>query len=181
MRTSPVPDLDCCQTQVIVAQGAPGDDGATGPAGADGANAFTTTTAEFTIPAIGSAVVVEVADSRWMVPWSSGGLVMGQVVAVQFAGNFPVSDVPDDTHVELTNMGYSGCAVAGTVIPVGSRVGVSGVQLTISGSFGQQTYCGHGDPNALGLVPDSPALPAVYYDLDGIVPNMNWNPAGFWF
>lgn len=129
MRTSPVPDLDCCQTQVIVAQGAPGDDGATGPAGADGANAFTTTTAEFTMPAIGSAVIVEVADSRWMVPWSSGGLVAGQVLAVQFAGNLPVSDVPDDTHVELTNLGYTGNAPDGTVIPAGARVGVGVIDI----------------------------------------------------
>lgn len=80
------------------------------------------------MPAIGAAVVVEVEDTSWMVPWSSGGVVMGQVLAVQFAGNLPVSDIIDSTHVELTNLGYANNAAAGSVIPAGARVGVSGDQ-----------------------------------------------------
>lgn len=178
MRTSPVPDLDCCQTQVIVAQGAPGNDGATGPAGADGSNAWTTTTTEFTMPAIGSAVVVEVVDSRWMVPWSSGGLVFGQIIAVQFAGNLPASDVPDDTHVELTNMGFTGCAVAGTVIPAGSRIGVSGVYSTITfNASGSNLLEGHGPPAA---PPVDPTQIWIYFDIDNGDQMYRWNPSTGW-
>lgn len=113
--------------------GATGVDGAGGAPGTDGLNAFTSLAAAFVVPAIGAAVVVEVVDSQWMVPWSGGGVVYGQALAIEFAGSFLISDVPDDTHVEITNMGWTGTALAGTNIPAGARVGPSGVPGATAG------------------------------------------------
>ena len=57
---------------------ASGAAGATGPAGPTGENANTITLANFTVPAVGSTVTVNVADTGW--------IVVGQVIYVDGAG-----------------------------------------------------------------------------------------------
>jgi len=59
-------------------QGIAGTAGTAGPPGATGLNAFNTTTAGFTVPAVGSSVVITLNDASWV--------VVGQLVYVDQAG-----------------------------------------------------------------------------------------------
>lgn len=113
---------ECVPTQL---PGAPGADGAAGASGANGANAYTILLAGFTMPAAGGTEVIEVSDTEWMVPEESG--VAGQALAIQFAGTLLITSIVDSTHVEVRNDGYTGNAPAGTLIPIGAKVGVSGI------------------------------------------------------
>lgn len=112
------------QCRVVQIPGPPGPAGAACVPCADGANAYGVLIVGFTMPAIGGTVIAEVDSTAWMVPQE--GSVYGQAMAVQFAGTLLVAAVIDATHVELFNPGYSGNAIAGALIPVGARVGVSG-------------------------------------------------------
>jgi hypothetical protein len=65
-----------------------------GPQGIQGVNAYTTATAPFTVPAIGSTVVISVANASWMVVgellWianAGGGGQAGQMQVQAVAGN----------------------------------------------------------------------------------------------
>lgn len=86
--------------------------------GSDGQNAYTDTTAAFTMPAISGTVSVEVTNSDWA--------TIGQNVNVQTAGEMSVDSKPDSTHVVLLNLGYPGNAAPATNIPSGSTVSPSG-------------------------------------------------------
>src|SRR6516165_9657353 len=55
-----------------------GDIGPQGTTGAPGVNAFTTTTAGFTVPTVGNTVVVPMTNASWMVP--------GEMVWIDQAG-----------------------------------------------------------------------------------------------
>ena len=55
--------------------------GNAGPTGANGANAFTTTAANFDVPAVGNSVLVTLADASWV--------TIGQMVVVQTSGGSP--------------------------------------------------------------------------------------------
>jgi hypothetical protein len=75
-------------------QGVQGTQGIPGAAGANGVNAFTTSTAGFTVPTVGSTVVVTVDNATWMVVgellWiaQAGGAGQPGVMQVQsIAGN----------------------------------------------------------------------------------------------
>lgn len=117
--------------RIINIPGTAGATGASGANGTNGINAFTTVATAFVVPASGDTVVVEVDEARWIVPSQNvgfAGQVDGQVIAVEFAGSFLATSVIDSTHVELYNLGYPNNAPAGTVIPVGSAVGVGGIQ-----------------------------------------------------
>lgn len=81
----------------------------------DGINAFTTTTAAFTQPAIGASVTAEVANSSFIAP--------GQVLYVASGGYYLAQATPDSTHVQLLNLGYSGNTTPG--LPVSSNKEVS--------------------------------------------------------
>lgn len=58
--------------------GAQGSQGAQGISGPQGSNAYTTTTAPFTVPPVGQTVSVTLADASW--------ITIGQIVWVQTAG-----------------------------------------------------------------------------------------------
>lgn len=109
--------------------GLPGRPGADGDDGTNGKNSFTTTSAQFIMPAIGGTVTVPVLDSSWIVPSYDIGdptEVAGHVIVVEFAGSFLAQSVPDATHVVLYNLGYPSNAPAATAIPVGSKVAAGG-------------------------------------------------------
>lgn len=110
--------------------GAPGANGSDGAAGAAGANAFTITTAGFTMPAVSSSVTVAVTDSSWM--------AVGQIVYVQSAGYFSVNSKPTTTSASLTNLGYSVNVAPTTVVGSGKNVSPGGVKGT-DGAAGSQT------------------------------------------
>lgn len=112
-----------------------GDPGATG---LQGSNAYTTTTANFTMPAIGASVIVTLADAAWV--------TIGQMVAVQTSGG-----APDDANslkviaksgnqVTLLNIGgdTSTGTGAGTGDVVGPAGAVDGSLALFDGTSGKQ-------------------------------------------
>lgn len=117
--------------RVVNIAGPRGAAGADGADGTNGQNAFTITADDFTMPAVGDTVVVEVADTSWMVPSQDvggAGEVDGQVVVIEFAGSFLATAIIDSTHVELHNLGYDTNAPAGTSIPASAAVAPGGLQ-----------------------------------------------------
>jgi hypothetical protein len=115
--------------------------GLIGPQGAGGAglNAFTTLTAGFTQPAIGSTVTVTAGTTAWM--------AVSQIIYVAGGGYYSVSSIGDLTHVTLNNLGYSGNLVSGSTVSSGGVItpagisGASGISAftTTTASFTQPT------------------------------------------
>jgi hypothetical protein len=106
-----------------------------GVAGAAGANAFTTTTASFTMPAAASPVTVTVGSTAW--------IGQGQNLYVAGSGYFSVSVVTDATHVVLINSGAPGNIGSGTVIASGAQVSAAGA-TGLPGATGPQGPAGSG-------------------------------------
>ncbi len=100
--------------------GPQGPAGANGTNGTNGADAFTTTTAGFVMPAIAATVVVAVANSAWM--------SVGQVVFVKNAGYFTVNAIGSAVSVTLANLGYVGNAAPTAVIGGGQTVSAGGLK-----------------------------------------------------
>jgi hypothetical protein len=103
--------------------------------GQPGVNAFTITSAAFTMPTIGSTVTVTVGVTGWM--------AQGQNVFIPGAGYFSVSIITDATHAVLTNSGTTGNAAAGTVINSGAQVSPAG-SIGPTGAIGPQGPAGNG-------------------------------------
>jgi len=103
----------------------------TGAAGLDGLNAFTETTANFTVPAIFSSVAISVSALG-----QSTGLwaQVGQVIFIVGAGYYKVVSATT-VLITATNLGYAGNAAAITVISLGAGVGPAGIEGT-AGSAG---------------------------------------------
>lgn len=114
-------------------QGARGREGTDGADGAAGANAYTRTTASFSMPAEGASVTVAVSNSAWM--------VIGQPVVIgdsagsgSYTGTFIVSTVPSSTTVVLTNPKstasglYTANITPATVVASGKTVTPGGFQ-----------------------------------------------------
>ena len=93
-----------------------------GVAGTDGVNSFTFTTANFTVPPVGSLVTVTVGNALWM----EGG----QYVLIGGPANFIVNSVISMSQVSLQFLGNSGDVAVGTVINSGTSVVVNGKQGT---------------------------------------------------
>lgn len=120
----------CDDTVTVAVPGPAGANGADGADGADGQNAYTSTTAQFTMPAVSATVTVAVLSSTWMAHY--------QVVAVGALGMVPyaymqVTAKPDSTHVTLTNLAdgadaYVNNVAPGTVFPIGTRIAPAGIQ-----------------------------------------------------
>ncbi len=121
MSVSIIQDCDPCnQTTPSQVPGPAGPAGSNGSNGSNGVNAFTTVSAAFTQPAVGSSVTVYVVNSAWM--------FVGQNVQVANTGGFyQVSSVNSATSVNLVNLGYTGNATAGTIISSNSQVSPGGV------------------------------------------------------
>jgi hypothetical protein len=100
--------------------GPQGDPGVDGENGLNGGNAYTITTANFTVPAVGNDVTVEVASSDWM--------VITQKVVVQGPASFTVAALPDSQHATLTFEGFTGDVAPATNILAGASVGPSGTE-----------------------------------------------------
>lgn len=105
-------------------KGTDGTNGTNGTNGTDGANAYTTTTASFTQPEVGSTVTVSVSASGWM--------AVGQVVYVAGGGVYEVATVNSSTSVDLKNLG--GPKAAARYATVGSNA------LVTNGSLGRIAY-----------------------------------------
>lgn len=124
--------MACSSVNLI--PGPQGASGTNGAAGTNGDNAWTTTTANFTMPAEGANVTVNVADSDM--------LTSGDTVYVQGAGYMSVQSVPSTTQVVLqnlentANLAYTANVAPGTVIASGAKIVPGGVQ----GPAGSQRY-----------------------------------------
>lgn len=96
-------------------QGTPGTPGTPGV----GINAYTTVLTGFTVPAISSTVPVVVGSTLWM--------AIGQPVFIATAGVYLVSGITDANDVVITNLGYAGNAVAGTIIAPANKITPTGL------------------------------------------------------
>lgn len=111
-----------------------------------GIDAFTFTTANFVVPAVGAQVAVQLQNSEWMVP--------GQAVIIEGPANFLVVS-ESGTSAILQFLGYSGDVAPGTNLLDGSKVSPSGLAGPASGGF----FGANNDPN--GTVVGSP--PNYYF------------------
>lgn len=102
--------------------GAPGADGTNGT---DGINAFSLTTADFVMPALGGDVTIVVDDTSWM---SQSSIIDGQIIHIQGAGYFFVKTVVDGTHVTITDTQYTGNTGVGTNVTAGKKVSPGGLR-----------------------------------------------------
>jgi len=129
--------------------GPTGPTGPTGPAGAAGVNAFTTTTADFAMPAVSGTVNVAVVDSTW--------IPVGETVFIETAGYLVVTATPDSTHVTVQNNGLPGNAAPATNIVTGAKVSPGGVQ----GATGATGATGPTGPTTRSVVATIAALQAL--------------------
>jgi hypothetical protein len=118
--------LDCCNNcdtpETVNVPGVQGDDGTAGTDGTDGVNAYTQTTADFTIPAVSANVTVQVGNSTWM--------AAEQNIFIAGAGTFEVVSKPTTTSVTLTYLDYDANTGSGNNIATGAVVSPGGFQLT---------------------------------------------------
>ncbi len=108
----------CCSTPQTT--NIPGTPGGPGNDGINGLNAYTTITADFTIPAVGSNVTVAVTNANWMVE--------GQNIVMEGPASFQVVSVTSSTSVILKFLGYIYDLSPGVTIASGTGVSPSGPQ-----------------------------------------------------
>lgn len=129
--TSPSCCTPCSGIQTVQVPGAIGSSGADGADGADGVNAYTYTSAQFTMPntadnAPADEVTITVLNTAWM--------VVGQILFVQGAGYMEVVAILNSTSVTLANLEdattgtYAPNSAFGAVVPAGSKVSPAGIQ-----------------------------------------------------
>lgn len=116
----------CDSIEVQQIAGPAGAAGADGDDGVDGENAYTMSTADFTMPAEGANVAVTVASTAWM--------VVGQILFVTTAGHMQVISVGGATTVTLQNLEntasamYTSNAAPTTNIASGKKISPAGLQ-----------------------------------------------------
>lgn len=99
-----------------------------GANGATGQAAYTTTTANFTQPAVNSTVSVSVASSAWM--------TQGMIIYIGNGGYYTVTTISNSTSIVVTNLGYAGNATPGATVTSGSSVSSGGL-IGVTGNPGQ--------------------------------------------
>jgi hypothetical protein len=102
----------------------PGIQGIPGVDGVDGVNAFTTTTADFVVPAVGATVTIFVVDSSWM--------VVGQPIFIEGPATFTVASITNSTQIVATFLGNTGDVSPGATISTGAGVSPGGIQGTVT-------------------------------------------------
>jgi hypothetical protein len=92
---------------------------AAGGGGGAGQNAYTTLSANFTVPAVGATVPIVVGSTAWM-----GG--SGYGIYISGAGYYIVSSITDATHAVVTNSGTGANAPPATVVTSGGTISAAG-------------------------------------------------------
>lgn len=116
----------CPDPQLINIPGAGGTAGTNGTDGIDGVNAYTVTTAAFTMPAELGTVTISVSNSLWA--------SVGQTLFVGGAGTMQVTALPNSVSMTLKNLkdtpnsAYMANVAPATVIGSNAPVVASGVQ-----------------------------------------------------
>lgn len=90
------------------------------PTGISGENAFTTLTAQLTIPAIGSTVTAHVVSTNWM--------ALHQKVVIDGPASFEVTVITNSTTATLKFLGYFGDLVPTNIIANGAKVSPTGTE-----------------------------------------------------
>lgn len=124
-----------CNPEVVDVPGVQGEPGQNGTNGTDGVNAFTVTTANFVIPAVGAQVsnpdgFVYVADTSWM--------AVGQTIIISDGtdwGTFRVDSIPNSLKITATFLGHNGDAAPAATINSGAQVSPAGTQPALSGAL----------------------------------------------
>ena len=165
---------DCCrpclEPEVVDVPGPQGTPGAAGANGTNGNNAYTATTDFFMLPGAdgASTVLVAVGSVAWMVAGQT--VVLGKVGDAAFA-TMQVVSFTDATHVTLLNLAntatgaYAGNSAPGTIFPIGTAVGPSGVQGVpgTNGTTGAPTLARYltQTPTGGGALPNEVAMSAL--------------------
>ena len=121
-------------------------------------NAFSTTTANFTMPNVLANVTIQMLSTAWTAP--------GAYIFVQNAGTFQVVSITNGTNLVAENLGYPGNAAPTTVIPLGQAV-ISTGQRGAAGTSGANSLNGAG-----GLSPTT-TKGDILVDNGGQSPNPN--------
>lgn len=151
------PCVPCCSTPITTnVPGPVGPNGTPGTNGTNGINAFTFTTGNFVVPALGSNVTVNVGISSWA--------AVGQAVYISngtaTADIYSVASVPSSTSLTLTYLNYTTNTNTGNTVNSGAEVSPGGFQslpplpLAIA-SGGTNANTKAGAQNNLGLGQDS--------------------------
>lgn len=95
------------------------------PAGAAGKNAYTLTTASFTMPAVDANVTITVSTTG---QYGNGWAKALQVIAITGAGYFQVVSTTGLNQITITNLGYAGNATPASTIASGATVAPAGLR-----------------------------------------------------
>jgi len=98
-----------------------------------GNNAYTKVKSQFTVPAVGSNVTINVLSYS---PFTGEWAIPGQIIFIENAGYYEVIS-SSDTQIVAKNLGYLGNALPGTIIIVNSFIspgGLPGINTTIKPS-----------------------------------------------
>ena len=158
--------------------GPAGATGATGPTGAPGINAYSTTQ-QFTQPAVGSNIAVQIPSGYW--------LQVGQYVYIASGGYYQVASGSVPTFY-LDNLGYPGnipvgSAIAASEVSPGGIIGVTGATGPSGGGGGSggpgSTYASQatiglvnmpaGDLSGLNSTATTPRISSLSGDATGAV------------
>lgn len=115
-----VPKQCCNPCPDVEVTNIPGPEGADGNDGAPGVNAFTITTADFTVPNIGDSVTLQVGNSTWA--------TIGQNVFIAGAGAFQITSKPGAGSMTVNYLNYNGNTHAGETVSAGAQISPSGTQ-----------------------------------------------------
>lgn len=120
--------LGCCTPcNTTTTVNVPGSEGSAGTDGVDGINAFTHTSTDFDIPAIGGTVTVDVESSAWMVIGQCLIIGVGADGVGSGPAHFNVTAIPSTLTVTLEFLGATGDLEPGDTITAGSTVSPSAV------------------------------------------------------
>jgi hypothetical protein len=140
---------------IYATPGSRGTAGVDAVAGTPGVDAFTTTEAQFIMPAVNGSTVVSVNNSVWA--------AIGQSVFVEGAGQFEVVAKPTSTQLTLKNLGYAANFAPATVVALGKRVSPSGV----AGGQGSDALAG-ADGTAKYMVQSATNAPVNSFNLGAL-------------
>lgn len=130
-----------------------------------GQSAFTTTTASYTQPSVGSNVTVQVANSSWM--------AVGQTVFISGGGTYTVASIPSPASVSLTNLYETNTAPNATIASL-RMVVCSGIK----GEDGDPGVDGDPGQSAYSTTTASYTQPAVGDSVTVAVGSTAWMASG---
>lgn len=146
----------CVETQTTNVPGIEGDPGTDGTNGID---AFTTTTADFTVPAIGDDVTIFVEESAWM--------VVGQPIFVEGPATFKVATIVNGTQITATFLGQADDVSPAATISSGAGVSPGGIQGALTSQTVYAAGTAYSLTNSAALLDFGTTDPSLTIGADG--------------